>query len=235
MNFINKNNPFFKTGIFQLSIGLVVIFILVVFSGCKKDDDDEFTANFKYEFKDDNHVEYTNQSEGEYYSITWDFGNGESETTTDKKKVYTIYYPVAGDYEVSLKANGYSGGNQTTKKTVNIAKTDLVVSFTADIDVANPNYVNLKNTTQGTYDSFKWLYRDIEVENETETQAYFPLAGNYEIELQVFKSNNTYSSNQTVTIAQDDPDFIGLVWSDEFDYTGLPDALKWNMETGGGG
>lgn len=27
----------------------------------------------------------------------------------------------------------------------------------------------------------------------------------------------------------------GLVWSDEFNYTGLPDPLKWGYDVGGGG
>lgn len=28
---------------------------------------------------------------------------------------------------------------------------------------------------------------------------------------------------------------IGLIWSDEFDYTGSPDADKWDYDLGGGG
>jgi len=238
MNFIKKNQLFLNTGISQLSIGLVVIIILVAFSACKKDNNDEFTADFKYEFKDDNHVEFTNQSEGEYYSLTWDFGNGESETTTDKKKVYTIYYPVAGDYEVSLRANGYTGGNQTTKKTVAIANDDttITVSFTAEEATDNPNKIILTNTTQGVYDSFKWMYQNTIVENEMVHQAYFPYAGEYEIELVILKNSQELSDKKTVTISQDDPDYNpNLVWSDEFDYSGLPDPSKWNMETGGGG
>jgi len=214
----------------------VILLVLMVFVGCKKkNSDDNLIADFSFTYIDDNNVSFENQSSGEYYSLTWDFGNGTTETTTDKKKVYTIYYPTEGDYEVSLKLTGYTGGSQTVKKNVSIATSDLVVSFTAEIDAENPNYVNLKNTTQGEFDSFKWLYRDQEVENEAEIQAYFPLAGNYEIELQVIKNSYTFSDKQNVTIAQDDPNFNGLIWSDEFDYTGLPDPAKWNMETGGDG
>ncbi len=29
--------------------------------------------------------------------------------------------------------------------------------------------------------------------------------------------------------------FKKLVWSDEFNYTGLPDSTKWNYDTGGDG
>jgi PKD repeat protein len=212
-----------------------IIVLTFFFSACNKDEDDEFTASFSFEFIDDNNVRFENQSSGNYYSVTWDFGNGETETTTDKNKVYSIYYPAAGNYEVSLKLTGFTGGSQTSKKNVVINASDLVISFTAEVQQSNPNYVDLKNTTQSDYDSFKWIYRDTIVENQIEHIAYFPLAGNYEIELQVTKNNNTGSNIQNVTILENDPNFSGLIWSDEFDYSGLPDPSKWNMETGGGG
>ena len=47
--------------------------------------------------------------------------------------------------------------------------------------------------------------------------------------------SDTLSQKQSVTINNDDPNFSGLIWSDEFDYSGLPDNAKWNMETGGDG
>lgn len=225
--------------IFSTKVNAVLLFLftayLFVQAGCDKNTEPDFTAAFTYEFKDANHVKFTNQSTGEYYSATWNFGNGQSETTTDKNKTFEIYYPEAGDYTVLLRLTNYTGSNKTAEQTINIATTDDFVSFTAEIDPANPNYVNLKNTTEGEYDSFKWIYSNMEVENELETIAYFPFAGNYEIELQVIKNGSSYSKKQTVTITQDDPNFSGLIWSEEFDYTGLPDAEKWNMETGGNG
>jgi beta-glucanase (GH16 family) len=66
-----------------------------------------------------------------------------------------------------------------------------------------------------------------------EHQAYLPIAGSYQIELEVTKSGNAFSSFKNVTITQNDTNFNGLVWSDEFEYTGLPDPDIWNMETGG--
>lgn len=217
-----------------ITVTTIIVFTLF-FAACNKDEDDEFTADFSFEYIDDNNVRFENLSSGNYYSLTWDFGNGETETTTDKNKVYSIYYPAAGDYEVSLRLTGYSGGSQTSKKNIVINTTDIIISFTAEVQQSNPNYVNLMNTTQGEYDSFKWIYLDTLVENEIEHQAYFPLAGNYDIELQVTKNNNSVSSIQNVTILENDPSFSGLIWSDEFEYTGLPNPSKWNMETGGGG
>ena len=224
-----------KKSIRLTTVFSIIVLLLFIF-GCKKNNDTGFKADFSYSFNDDNSVQYQNESEGEYYAMIWNFGNGEADTTTDKKKSYSIYYPLAADYEVSLKLTDYTGNSKTATKTINIAVTDLQISFTAEIDTENPNYVILENTTVGQYDSFKWIYRNIEAKNEMEHTAYFPFAGNYEIELLVSKSNKHYSHKKMVNIAQDDPgNDPNLVWWDEFDYTGLPDPSKWNMETGGSG
>jgi beta-glucanase (GH16 family) len=169
--------------------------------------------------------------------LIWNFGNGFSDTTTEKNKEYAIYYPEAGDYEVSLRLTNYTGGSATANKSINIATTDLSVSFTADIDPSDPNLVMLKNTSVGEYDSFKWFFRDKEIENEVEYTAYFPFAGSYDIELKVFKSSESFSLEQTVTILQDDPDYIQnltLVWSDEFDGSSVNQDY-WNFDTGATG
>jgi len=217
---------------------LTIILILIAFASCKKNNSDpSFKADFSYEFTDNNHVQFLNKSEGEYYSLIWDFGNGLSDTTTDKKKSYQIYYPQAGNYDVSLRLMNFTGKNLTVIKTINVASTDLQVSFTAGIDPANPNLVNLKNTTTGEFDSFKWLYRTEVVDNQMEFAAYFPFAGTYEIELKVFKYADSYSVKHSVTIAQDDPDYVPnltLAWSDEFDGTAI-NANFWTFETGATG
>lgn len=220
-----------------LKVSLLILIINLVLSSCSKDNESNFTAGFSYEFQDDNTVLYTNTSTGEYYSLTWDFGKGDEITTSDKKQTFQIHYPLKGDYTVSLKVLDYSGVTKTSSKQINIAKSDLpelIATFTAEPTQSNPNYVLLTNTTEGEYDSFKWLYRDEEITDENEHLAYFPLAGDYEIELQIFRGEDMFTSSQTITIDEDDDD-PNLIWSDEFDYSGLPDASFWNMETGGGG
>jgi beta-glucanase (GH16 family) len=220
-------------GFVLVSLFIVLLFI---FLGCKKEEEAKFTPEFSFEYLDDNYVQFNNLSEGEYYSMIWNFGNGQADTTTDKKKIHVIYYPEAGNYQVSLRLTNYTGGSESVSKTINIANNSLILSFAADIDPINPNYVQLINTTQGDYDSFKWLYRNIEIEDQMEHLAYFPSAGEYEIELLVSVSNKEFSYKQTVNIAQDDPNYLpGLIWSDEFDYSGFPDPSKWNIETGGNG
>lgn len=233
-----KSKKVSKRTIIKNMLRILIICSLFIFSFCEENNsDDGFNADFSYEFIDDNHVHFVNASDGEYYSLMWDFGNEETDTTTDKKKSYTIYYPAEGDYEVSLKLLNYSGKTKTESKSINIPTTDFIISFTADVDNNNPNYVHLTNTSIGEYDSFKWLYRNREVENETESEAYFPIAGSYEIELQVFKGANAYPLKKTINIAQDDPDYFDnmtLVWSDEFDGATI-NTDNWTFETGATG
>ncbi len=237
MIYITKQKEYQKIMI-NTTMKILLIVGLFLFSFCdESDSDDGFTADFSYEYVDDNHVRFTNNSEGEYYSLVWDFGNNQGDTTTDKSNSYTIYYPYAGEYEVSLKVMNYSGSNKLVKKNISITVTDFEISFTAEIDNTDPNYVNLTNTSTGNYDSFKWLYRNKEVKNETTLKAYFPFAGNYEIELQVTRNGNTYPLKKIVNIAQDDPGYFDnliLAWSDEFDGTSI-NTNNWKFETGATG
>ena len=216
---------------------VALLLIILVFAGCeKKEDIPDFSPNFTYSFIDENHVRFTNTSEGDYYSLIWDFGNGIIDTTIDKKETYVTYYPESGNFNVSLKITNYYGENKSVNKSLSVDNTDLLVSFTAEPDPVHPNYVLLTNTSQGTYDSLKWSYRNQEVTGETEHTAYFPYAGDYDISLTVFVNSNGYANNQTITIAEDDPDLPSdLVWAEEFDYTGQPDIANWTMETGGNG
>ena len=231
-----KKNNFLKNHIvFTLTTLLVVLTFLLIQTGCKKEEA-EYTPAFTIEHLDANRVQYTNTSSGEYYFMTWDFGNGETVTTTDKKQSFIIYYYQAKDYDVSLRLTNYVGGNKTAAKTMTIVPVELTESFTAKIDPDDPNYVILTNTSQGTYDSFKWVFQDIEVESELEYRAFFPIAGEYDIYLVINKDGAEDSTSQQVVIEQDaEGYFPGLIWSDEFNYNGVPDPEKWNMETGGGG
>ncbi len=211
--------------------------VLALFGGCDKNNDPSLKADFTYSFKNDNTVEYVNTSEGEYYSMIWNFGNGNSDTTTNKKETFSAYYPMAGDYDVSLRLTDYNGGSASVSKTITIANTLIEVSFSAEIDPENPNYVTLINTTTGQYDSFSWHYRTEIIADEMEYTAYFPFQGNYEIELVVNIGTDSFSDSKSVNILQDDPNYIPnltLVWSDEFDGSSV-NSSNWTFETGDSG
>ena len=160
---------------------------LIFLVSCEKEDGQGFIADFSIDFIDDNNVKFVNLSEGEYYSLEWDFGNGETATTTNKSKQYEVYYPEAGDYDARLSVLDYTGNTKIASKTVHISKSDLLLSFTAEVDPSNKNYVTLINTTEGNYDSFRWLYADKIVDSEPSVRAYFPFSGSYDIELEITK------------------------------------------------
>lgn len=222
----------------RLLISAAVILFAGIFNSCAKEEEPDFTAGFSFEYVTDNIVVFNNTSTGEYYSLSWDFGNGDEITTTDKKESFQINYPVKGDYEVSLKVLNYAGTTKTDKKTVSISQTDLPdlePEFTAVPNQGNKNYILLTNTSSGEYDSFKWLYRDQVINNVNDHLAYFPLAGDYTIELQLIRGEEVFSASQVVNIEQDDEGDPNLIWAEEFNYSGIPDPNIWNMETGGSG
>ncbi|WP_347839556.1 family 16 glycosylhydrolase [uncultured Draconibacterium sp.] len=216
----------------------VLAIAMPMISSCGDDDTTiNLVADFSFEFIDENNVRFANLSEGENYSLNWDFGNGETAATTNKTKTYEIYYPEAGTYTATLSIVDFNGNNDRQQKSIVIAKNDLLVSFTATPDAANPNRILLVNTSEGEFDSFKWLFRNKEVENETNTAAYYPYKGDYEIELKIVKNEVVYSKKQTLSIAADDPNYISsfvLSWADEFDGDNV-NLSDWTFETGASG
>jgi beta-glucanase (GH16 family) len=221
----------------KFTIMLFLLIFISLLTGCERENGYNFSADFSYDFIDNNRVRFTSESEGEYYSLFWDFGNGDTLSTTDKNKKVEVYYPLAGDYEVRLVVYNYTGQSQSATKTISVVSDDLRIGFSAEIDPEDPNYVLLENKTTGNYDSFKWIYRNREVENAEELRAYFPFRGQHKIELYVTKGTDTFSSEKTVTISEDDedyPDKLILVWEDKFNGSSV-NPEDWTFETGAGG
>jgi beta-glucanase (GH16 family) len=225
-----------KINLFRFITSAAVVLLIIGITACEKDEKPDFNAAFSTEMVDDNHVKFINNSTGEYYWIVYDYGNGNADTLTDKKAQPEVYFPAAGTYEVVMTLTNFYGDKKSTSQSVTIANDDVSVSFTAEINAENPNYVLLTNTSMGLYDSFKWQFRDQEVVDVDVYTAYFPFAGDYDIHLIVMLGESEFTSTQTINIAEDDPDYDpNLIWAEEFNYTGMPDPGRWNMETGGGG
>ena len=207
-------------------------------TGCTEEGvDTDFSPDFSYSFVDDNNIKYTNKTEGEYWRMEWDFGNGVTETTISKTEEFTIYYPEAGDYNVSLQVTSKDDDTKSVSKTITVTHTDFAVDFSANIDPANPNYINLENTTIGDYDSFEWKFRNKTIENETNAVAYFPYAGTYTVELIITKNGESFSSTKNISIAANDSEYFSkleLVWEDNFDGDAV-NTDNWTFETGSGG
>jgi len=226
----------FKSGKCFWLAPIVVLMMIVPIFGCGEDEPtDILTVDFSYTFVDDNHVLFSNESSGDYLSLSWDFGNGQTESTTSKNATFEVYYPIAGNYEVKLKLTGQNGETKSVSKNLSITSGDF--SFSVSMDEEDPNSVQLKNTSTGNPDSYTWSFRNKTVENEPETVAYFPYAGTYNIEFQVEKDGETYSLVKAVEIAQDDRDYftkVELVWADDFDGSEV-NTNDWTFETGAGG
>jgi len=122
-----------------------------------------------------------------------------------------------------------------------------VADFEFEITQDNPNYVEFTNTSSGEYLYLQWDYGKGDGAGSKETDKtsvrsiYYPLKGSYEVTLTVWGSLNSSSDTKTVTktitIDQDDPDYVepqGLIWSDEFDGSSV-DLTNWTFETGSGG
>jgi hypothetical protein len=90
---INMQKPFQAKGIAGFAISFILFAFLITFTACEKDNDDDFKADFSFEYAENNHVLFTNLSEGEYYWMMWDYGNGIYDTTADKKEVFDVYFP----------------------------------------------------------------------------------------------------------------------------------------------
>lgn len=228
-----------KSRISLFGITLVFATLLSLWScgGGSDDPAPTLTADFSFQMIDDNNVKFTNNSTGDYYLLDWDFGNGETASNSSKTQTYSIYYPQAGTYSVRLTIIDFDGNRHTVTKTLTITRDDLVFAFTATPDAQNPNRIHLVNTSEGNFSSFRWIFRNKVIENENTAVAYFPYKGIYEIELQLIKDNNQYSTKQTVTIAADDPNYLStftLTWSDEFDGSSV-NTGNWTFETGASG
>jgi len=103
----------------------ILLIVSQMFWACSSADESQLVADFTYtKGQSDNHLVFSNHSEGDYYSIFWDFGNGEEESTTNKSKTFEVYFPKAGEYSVQLTIKDDNGNSAQQTKTVTIAQDD---------------------------------------------------------------------------------------------------------------
>jgi PKD repeat protein len=103
-------------------------------------------------------VDFTNQSEGDYDTCNWTFGDGgTSSVCIDPSHTYTA----AGVYTVTLTISG-PGGNDTETKTDYITVYEPVqADFSADPTSGSaPLLVDFTNLAEGDYDACTWIFGD---------------------------------------------------------------------------
>nr|WP_321451545.1 glycoside hydrolase family 16 protein [uncultured Carboxylicivirga sp.] len=220
---------------------LSILMMLLLFIGCSEDDTKPlYTPDFEYSVSQGNTMVFTNTTKGDQYYIRWIFGNGErtDRIAISEGQTMEVFYPEKGEYQVEMTIWGSQSDmsdNKTITKTVTIDKDALTASFNVELKEGSENRVILTNTTEGVFDQIQWTV-DGETLSSTnnEVEVYMPLAGKYDIVLQVGIDDYTKSETGSYTISTDDPEYFNqfsLVWSDEFDGSSV-DGSKWVHETG---
>jgi len=233
------------------SFSLITLFTLficmpgVLLLSCEKEPYPDFTPDFSYNISEDdpNTLRYINTTSGEHGYMQWDFGNGETTNRQPANKLtYSVFYPLKGDYQVTLTIWGKSGNEDDKKiitKTVSVQYSAPEADFEYEILEASPNMLKLTDSSTGDYDSVTWRLAGREysgVPGETRV-IYLAMGADYKVELEIYRDDISSSVTKEITIQDDDPDFMNhyeLVWSDEFDGEEI-DGAKWVHETGASG
>lgn len=142
-------------------------------------------------------VEFTNTSTGAFKSVEWDYGDGNTSTTSNPS--YT--YGSTGNYVVTLTL--YDANNNTCdeiQKTISVAaKGTCAAAFAVIKDGLK---VSLTNTSAGDFKSVRWDYGDGNTSSQTNPVYTYTSAGTYTITLTLIdaNSNNCDVSKKEITL-----------------------------------
>ncbi|MEE4214718.1 MAG: family 16 glycosylhydrolase [Bacteroidales bacterium] len=233
------------------SFSLITLFFLFIgmpgalLVSCQKETYPVFTPDFSYSVSDDdpNVLRFVNTTTGEHAYMQWDFGNGETTNRQPANKLtYSVFYPLKGDYPVTLTIWGKSGNEDDKKEISKIVSVDYSApdpDFDYEILGASPNLLKLTDVSTGDYDSISWKLAGKEyagIPGETRV-IYLAMGADYMVELEISRDDISESVVKEITIQADDPDFMDhyeIVWSDEFDGEEIDDE-KWLHQTGASG
>lgn len=181
-------------------------------------------------------VQFTNQSTGHVYS-TWDFGDGNSSSTTNPQHTYTS----SGIFVVRLIVQGLNGCMDTTTQYVNVNPFPVADFSPQPILLCGPNEeVNFTNLSSGAV-GYQWDLGDGTASSLVNPVHTYQAVGTYTVEL--IASNQfgcTDTISRTIIIHQSPvpaftlPALLGcenadLVFSSTSLYT---DSVVWNFGDG---
>ncbi|MCB0209148.1 MAG: PKD domain-containing protein [Anaerolineae bacterium] len=150
-------------------------------------------------------VKFENDSNGDYDSCKWDFGDGDtSSSCSDRKHTYDE----PGQYTVKLRVRG-PDGEDTTKKSDYITVRP-VAKFSSSPVSGQPLRIKFTNQSE-FYEKSEWDFGDGKTgtaDNPTHTYA---TAGTYTVKLRV-KDEGVWSNStsRTVVVANDNPPQAGF-------------------------
>ncbi len=127
-------------------------------------------------------VNFTNESVGDYTSVLWNFGDGETSTLNNPSHFYTV----SGIYTVSLTISG-PGGEDTITKTsyVNVFEPSQALFYATPTEGVTPLAVNFSNLSTGSFDTQTWDFGDGFNSNEFEPIHTYTSSGIYTVTLTV--------------------------------------------------
>ncbi|MBI1741749.1 PKD domain-containing protein [Candidatus Acetothermia bacterium] len=157
-------------------------------------------------------VQFTNRTTGQFTTLSWDFGDGGTSTSTNP--IYT--YRTAGTYTVKLTARGPGGEDSATKSGL-ITATQAAppaspprADFSANPTTgAAPLTVQFTNRTTGQFTTLSWDFGDGGTSTSTNPSYTYRTAGIFTVKLTARglggEDSETKSSYITVTPAGPPP------------------------------
>lgn len=186
-------------------------------------------------------VTFSNQSSGDYTSLSWDFGDGGGSTLTNPSHEFTT----GGTYSIGLTASGPGGTDTEIKASYITVYTPVTAGFTASTTSGiAPLQVAFTNQSTGSYTSFSWDFGDGDTSNEANPTHIYTAKGVYTVSLTASGPGGTDIETRTsyITVYQAvSADFI----ADETDgiapfevafsnlSSGDFSSLSWNFGDGG--
>lgn len=142
-------------------------------------------------------VTFTNESQGVYDSVRWDFGDGTFSIQPNPVHAYNK----SGDYDASLTIF-YSGGqSKALTKIITVSpKADANFIFNPSNPIINDS-IQFLNNSSGTYDSLMWDFDYAGATSTDENPKYaYPAAGSYDVSLSVYSGQDTIVKTKTVVV-----------------------------------
>ena len=149
-------------------------------------------------------IQFTDQSTGDYDSVTWDFGDGTAPIQMNPGTIVSHTYPLRRQYSVTLTASGTGGTNIALKEIT--VYTAAIPAFTADATAGvAPFYVQFTDTSTGDYDVATWDFGDgsdpvVRSPSERSVAHIFTVNGLYTVRLTVSGNGGTAFTTRTITV-----------------------------------
>lgn len=187
----------------------VLIFLIIIFSGCTQEQALSITTDFTLTVQEDDYsvpvrVAITNMTEGAD-SYQWTFEGATPNSSTDRNPG-EIEYTAGGTYTISLRAYNRDGSEETKVKTIQID--DAVV---VDFEVINtashypPVAIQFNNHTVGAT-SYQWTFEGGTPTTSNEqnpSPVVFTDSGEHIITLVVKNGRETHSLKKIITVEAD--------------------------------